>query len=177
MSSESHLNSVHLDTLRREEFRKVRESLLGAVGDQTRRGDSIKADKTDKTDTGSTLFHSLEDRIPEGLDFVILDKEKVYQLKVGVNTVGRLSDNDVPIPDPYLSRRHCAILVHAAGNCEIYDVASKNGTFVNGTRIEGRTPLNSGDEIRMCDRQYIFLRREEIKEDDLPLSGDRTQTS
>jgi hypothetical protein len=172
MSSDPHLDSVHLDTLRREEFRRVRESILGAVGDMTRRG---QLKPNDKTDGGSTLFHSLEDRIPPGLDFVILDKEKVYQLKVGVNTIGRLSDNDVPIPDPYLSRRHCAILVHAAGNCEIYDVASKNGTFINGTRIEGRTPLNSGDEIRMCDRQYIFLRREEIK-DDLPLSGDRTQT-
>jgi pSer/pThr/pTyr-binding forkhead associated (FHA) protein len=174
MSSDPHLDSVHLDTLRREEFRRVRESILGAVGDLTRRGEQPKPG--DKTDAGSTLYHKLEDRIPPGHDFVILDKEKVYQLKFGVNTVGRLSDNDVPIPDPYLSRRHCAILVHAAGNCEIYDVASKNGTFVNGNRIEGRTALKSGDEIRMCDRQYIFLRREEIKDDDLPLSGDRTQT-
>jgi hypothetical protein len=172
MSSESRLDSVHLDTLRREEFRRARESLLGAVGEQTRRG-AVLQPPGDKTDAGSTLFHKFADRIPAGLDFVILDKEKVYQLKIGVNTVGRLSDNDVPIADPYLSRRHCAILVHAAGNCEIYDVASKNGTFVNGTRIEGRTPLSSGDEIRMCDRQYIFLRREELKEDD-PLSGGRT---
>ena len=171
MNSEPRLDSVHLDTLRREEFRRVRESLLGAVGEQTRRGEALPSG--DKTDAGSTLFHKLGDRIPAGLDFVILDKEKVYQLKIGVNTVGRLSDNDVPIPDPYLSRRHCAILVHAGGHCEIYDVASKNGTFVNGTRIEGRTALNSGDEIRMCDRQYIFLRREELRDDDL-LSGGRT---
>jgi hypothetical protein len=172
MNSEPRLDSVHLDTLRREEFRRVRESLLGAVGEQTRRGEALPQPTGDKTDAGSTLFHKFADRIPAGLDFVILDKEKVYQLKIGVNTVGRLSDNDVPIPDPYLSRRHCAILVHAAGNCEIYDVASKNGTFVNGTRIEGRTPLSSGDEIRMCDRQYIFLRREEL--DEGPVSGGRT---
>jgi FHA domain-containing protein len=165
MSSESRLDSVHLDTLRREEFRRARESLLGAVGEQTRRGEVPQPGE--KTDGGSTLFHKFADRIPPGLDFVILDKEKVYQLKVGVNTIGRLSDNDVPIADPYLSRRHCAILVHAAGHCEIYDVASKNGTFVNGARIEGRTALSSGDEIRMCDRQYIFLRRENLDEDEL----------
>lgn len=166
-----HLDSVHLDTLRREEFRRARESLLGAVGEQTRRGTPVVS--PDKTEDKSTLFHKLDDRIPPGLDYVIVDKESVYQLKIGVNTVGRLSDNDVPIPDPYLSRRHCAILIHAAGHCEIYDVASKNGTFVNGLRIEGRIALKSGDEIRMCDRQYIFLRREELKDD----AGDRTQTT
>ena len=39
-------------------------------------------------------------------------KEYIYPLKVGINTVGRSPDNDVVVQDCYISRRHCAILVH-----------------------------------------------------------------
>src|SRR5438876_622376 len=63
-------------------------------------------------------------QLPAGQDFVLVEKDAIYRLRVGVNTVGRLLDNDVVIPDPYLSRRHCAILIHATKASEIYDVAS-----------------------------------------------------
>jgi hypothetical protein len=172
--NDSRLNSVHLDALRREQFRRARDHMLGAVGDQTRRAENMRSPAAGEH--GSTLHHNFSERIPAGLDFVLIDKEVVYQLKVGVNTVGRLSDNDVAIPDPYLSRRHCAILVHANGDCEVYDVASKNGTLINGKKVDGPTRLNSGDEIRMCDRVYLFLRRTEMDSDDKgPNTGDRTQ--
>ena len=97
-----------------------------------------------------------------------MDKEAVYHLKLGVNTIGRLSDNDVVIPDPFLSRRHPAILIHTDEKCELHDVASKNGTYVNGRKIDGPTRLNSGDEIRMCDRQYIFVRKADLQERSSP---------
>ena len=74
-----------------------------------------------------------------------------------MNTIGRLPDNDVVIEGPYVSRRHCAILVHASQGCELHDIASKNGTYVNGLRLCGPTPLASGDEIRMCERQFVFM--------------------
>ena len=169
--NDSRLNSVHLDALRREEFRRARDKMLGAVGEQTRRGEN----GVRPGEHGSTLAHSFGERMPPGLDFVLIDKEVVYQLRLGVNTIGRLSDNDVAIPDPYLSRRHCAILVHANGDCEVYDVASKNGTCVNGKKVDGPTRLNSGDEIRMCDRVYLFLRRTDLDNDEAPNTGDRTQ--
>ena len=38
-------------------------------------------------------------------------------------------------------------LVHAANFCEVHDVASRNGTLVNGRKIAGPTRLRSGDEI------------------------------
>jgi hypothetical protein len=160
--TDSRLNSIHLESLRREEFRRARDSLLGAVGEQTRRAEQVV--RNPNAPGSNTLLHKFSNRIPAGLDYVIMDKETAYPLKVGINTVGRLSDNDVAIPDPYLSRRHCAILVHATGDCEVHDVASKNGTYVNGRKIDGPTKLTSGDEIRMCDRQYIFLRRADLDE-------------
>jgi pSer/pThr/pTyr-binding forkhead associated (FHA) protein len=175
--SDTGLDSIHLESQRRENFRKAREHLLGAVGEETRRAASTAPPvQQQAADGSSTLFHKYSDRIPPGLDFVLMDKENIYQLKVGVNTIGRLADNDVPIPDPYLSRRHCAILIHTNGICEIHDVASKNGTFVNGKKIEGPTKLASGDEIRMCDRQYIFVRRADLKDDKSHENTERTES-
>src|SRR5207248_9898580 len=45
-----------------------------------------------------------------------------HALAVGRNTVGRLPDNDVVIASPYVSRRHCAILVLPDGGCIIQDL-------------------------------------------------------
>lgn len=161
--SDPHLDSVHLEALRREEFRQARESLLNAVGQETRRAAEIKRELEASAPAHSrTLLHSLSERIPPAYEFALMDKDHVYPLKVGLNTIGRLSDNDVIIPDPYLSRRHCAILVHASERCELHDVASKNGTFLNGKKIVSATLLQSGDEIRMCDRQFIFVRRSDL---------------
>ncbi len=75
--------------------------------------------------------------VPEGSDFWLRDKAGTYALKVGVNTIGRLPDNDVVLSGEFVSRRHCAILVHAGEGCEVYDIASKNGTFINGARLSG----------------------------------------
>jgi len=50
-----------------------------------------------------------------------------------------MPDNDVVLQDAYVSRRHCAILIHLTGErCELHDIASKNGTFPQ--RSENRRP-------------------------------------
>jgi hypothetical protein len=154
------LNSIHLEDPRRHEFRRAREALLGARGDCTRLADA----------GSKTAVQALEGCIPASCDCVVMDREQVYPLKVGLNTIGRLPDNDVVLADPYVSRRHCAILVHASKGFELHDVASKNGTFLNGRRLTGPTPIVSGDEIRMCDRHLIFVRRGDLPE----AVGDRT---
>jgi pSer/pThr/pTyr-binding forkhead associated (FHA) protein len=95
---------------------------------------------------------------PPGV-FCLVDEDGIHSLKVGLNTIGRLPDNDIPVADGSVSRRHCAVVVHATRGCEVYDTASKNGTFVNGERINGLTALNAGDKIRVCDRQFLFVSR------------------
>lgn len=55
---------------------------------------------------------------------------------------------DVVLPDPEVSRRHA--IVRALGeHPAIQDLGSLNGTFVNGRRIEGVTPLHVGDVLRL----------------------------
>jgi pSer/pThr/pTyr-binding forkhead associated (FHA) protein len=40
--------------------------------------------------------------------------------------------------------------------CELHDVASKNGTLLNGKKIPGPSRLQSGDQITLCGRRLTF---------------------
>ena len=62
-------------------------------------------------------------------------------------TLGRSSANELCYPDDAgLSRQHLA-LTRVNGQWQAEDLGSKNGTLVNGTRIEGSVPFRSGDRI------------------------------
>jgi hypothetical protein len=151
------LNSVHLDFPRRDDFRNARDALLGSRGTQTL---ALENGPDDWAGPGEhTMIQDPRERVPTGVHCWLTDQRSIYPLKVGINTIGRLPDNDVVVQAPYVSRRHCAILVHLGENCELHDIASKNGTFVNGHKLSGPTPLQSGDEIRMCDLRLVFLTR------------------
>jgi hypothetical protein len=61
-------------------------------------------------------------------------------------TLGRSDDDDLIIDDPGLSRRH-ALIETVDGAVLITDCGSRNGTFVNGSKITGTTALKDGDVI------------------------------
>ncbi len=151
-----HLNSIHLEAPRRDDFRKARARLLDACGDKTRYVIQQPEAPAGGADS-KTIMESLEKRLPLGADYALVDKECVFPLKVGLNTIGRLPDNDIVLEDAFVSRRHCAILIHTNEGSELHDVASKNGTYLNGNKLDGPTRLSSGDEIKMCERQLIFV--------------------
>lgn len=148
------LNSVHLEFPRREDFRRAREVLVGSRGEHT-----IAAEQALPAFTGGSRTFMEEDGggSRTSMEHWLVENGLTYPLKIGVNTIGRLLDNDVVIEGPYVSRRHCAIVVHARNGCELHDIASKNGTFVNGAKLSGPAHLANGDEIRMCDRLFIFM--------------------
>jgi len=60
-------------------------------------------------------------------------------------TIGRDVDNDIPLDDSKLSRRHCRI-VRAPEGFVLEDMESSNGSYVNGERA-GRQVLSAGDTI------------------------------
>jgi hypothetical protein len=149
--SDPRLCSVHLETHpRRADYRRAREELLAACGQQTLALDQAHSEELESLRAGPS------ERAASPGRFCLIDQDGLHNLKVGLNTIGRLPDNDIPVADGSVSRRHCAIVVHASHVCEVYDTASKNGTFVNGERINGLTALKSGDKIRVCDRQFVF---------------------
>ncbi len=146
------LNSIHLPAPRREQFRAARSDLLNACGLATMAGE-----KPAPLTGQHTAILDGDKHIPTGVKYVLVEKDCIYPLKTGINTVGRMPDNDVVLADPYVSRRHVAILVHAENGCELHDVASKNGTLLNGRPVAGRAQLHPGDQIQVSDHVLVFL--------------------
>ena len=155
--SDPRLQSMHLEGQpRREQFRAAREAIHAACGSQTIAGD-IRIALPDEQLDAPTLAAPPGGFPSAGrFTFYLKDGANVYPLHIGMNSVGRLPDNDVIIRDECVSRRHCAILVHSDLRCELHDVASKNGTQLNGKRIAGPTRLQSGDQILMCNHKLTF---------------------
>lgn len=72
--------------------------------------------------------------------------ERDFPLTHGVNVVGRTEDAAVRIDRTEVSRCHARIVVDGT-TATLEDLGSKNGTYLNGRRVEGPTTLSSGDEI------------------------------
>src|SRR5262245_54111883 len=117
--SDPRLNSVHLEAPRRQEFRRAREALLGARGWQTLAAES-SPDSDQRPGEQHTLIPNADAPAVTELRFWLQDRDYIYPLKVGLNTIGRAQDNDIVIEDSYVSRRHCAVLVHASNVCELH---------------------------------------------------------
>jgi len=81
--------------------------------------------------------------------FVGLDgAEKSYRLQTHRPfTLGRDPGNDIILRDPKVSRHHAEI-VFERGFFVLHDLASANGTYVNGKRIRV-APLTHGARLRM----------------------------
>jgi ABC-type multidrug transport system ATPase subunit len=60
--------------------------------------------------------------------------------------IGRAPDNDLVLDDRLVSRYHAELRKRKDGGLEIADLASQNGTFVNGRRIATQ-PLSGSDTI------------------------------
>ncbi len=81
--------------------------------------------------------------------FVGLDgAEKSYRLQTHRPfTLGRDPGNDIILRDPKVSRHHAEI-VFERGFFVLHDLASANGTYVNGKRVRV-APLTHGARLRM----------------------------
>lgn len=149
------LQSVHLEAPpRRDAFRQARARVQSALGSYTIAGD-LRPSAGEGTDLTPKLGTPVE---PVSVCW-LLDQGKQIPLNVGLNSIGRLPDNDIVIDDPTISRRHCAVVVHSDLRVELHDVASKNGTTINDRKLAGPTPLQDGDEICLCERKLIFVKQ------------------
>ena len=69
-----------------------------------------------------------------------------------MTTFGRASDNDVVLYDDSISSHHAALENIPLG-LSLRDLASTNGTFVNGTRID-QAVITEGDSVRLGATQF-----------------------
>ncbi len=105
--------------------------------------------------------HSPSSPAPVGATLTVLSTGHCLKLKAAPEWIVGRKDNQRDIyPDLDLgvdggldagvSRRHARIIAHESSYL-VEDLASANGTFLNGVRlqIQRPVPLNSGDELRL----------------------------
>ncbi len=73
----------------------------------------------------------------------------------GPCVIGRRSDNDLPLNNGQVSRRH-ALLARLHHAWWLNDLGSRNGTLVNGRRLGSAHRLRDGDEIRIANRCLTY---------------------
>jgi len=70
-----------------------------------------------------------------------------------VTSLGRDVNNGIVLDDPFASADH-AVLTYRGRSWYVEDLASTNGTFVNGVPVEGVGPLGFGDELQVGEIRF-----------------------
>jgi len=78
-----------------------------------------------------------------------------HPLREAATRIGRLSDNDIVLDTPKVSRHH-AVIVDTGTSWVINDLRSSNGVQVQHERIRSATPLHDGDHIRIGEHEFTF---------------------
>ena len=81
-----------------------------------------------------------------------------FTLLPGENVIGRDPDATVRIDHSLVSRRHARVSVEG-DRALLEDLESRNGTFLNGRRVESPTPLHDGDVLGLGNLALIVERR------------------
>ena len=156
------LNSGHFDDFsRRHQYRRARQDVLAARGLLTLTAEQL-GNWVGEADDWPSLLPIRPDQVVPGIKYYLVDFQErcSFPIKTGLNTVGRLTSNNIVLEDIWISRRHCVLLAHARGGCELHDTASLNGTFVNGERVRTPVRLAPGDWVQVCKRLLRFVNTE-----------------
>lgn len=73
---------------------------------------------------------------------------RVFDVPVGITLIGRESSTDLPVLDQQVSRRH-AQFISDGQICELVDLGSANGTFVDDERLTPQAPVTLADGARI----------------------------
>ena len=70
-------------------------------------------------------------------------------------SIGRSREADIPLLDDKVSRVHCGIRL-SEGEFYLKDLKARNGTFVNGKRVEDTIQLKEGDRIQIGSTIFVL---------------------
>jgi hypothetical protein len=97
-----------------------------------------------------------------------LTKKRVFPFYAKM-IIGRHSTNDIPLPDRTVSKRH-AVIGRVRGQAVVKDLGSRNGTSVNGQKVE-KAILSCGDRLKVGSVMLRFF-----QEDETPTRKDADNT-
>jgi hypothetical protein len=101
-------------------------------------------------------------RPPEASELVVEDSDifapgTQFALENGSVSIGRSAGSDIVVKsDDYASGRHAQLSRHG-GLLYVEDLGSTNGTFVNGSKAVGATPLRDGDTVKIGSTTFRFV--------------------
>lgn len=92
-------------------------------------------------------------RPPELLAWLIMKEGsrigQVFELDPAGTDIGREPANHIVLDDPKVSAFHAKIKVEEGKQLMVWDLASANGTFVNGEKVTAPVPIKENDAIRV----------------------------
>lgn len=129
---------------------EVRTPDTRSAGDTSQPGAFVSPASTGTSSGG--MHNPLRHETGDPTRLVIIEPKKrkgsAFEIE-GVIGIGRESDNTVMIAgDAFVSSYHARVWT-SDGQILIDDRGSKNGTFVNGAKLEGQKPLHTGDRIQI----------------------------
>lgn len=71
--------------------------------------------------------------------------------------IGRAPSNTIPLDGQLVSRNHAMVQASDGGIYQVFDLGSRNGTFLNGRRITAPSDLRDGDYITVGGFEMTFL--------------------
>jgi len=80
--------------------------------------------------------------------------QKTFPMPSDLTVIGRRQDCDLCIPLMSVSRKHCQIIVNN-DTLKIRDLKSRNGTYLNGKRIDEAT-AKSGDYLKIGSLTFLL---------------------
>jgi DNA-binding winged helix-turn-helix (wHTH) protein len=142
--------------------------LRSALGDQGRQGRFIRtvhgfgyafaSEAVDQDDEKRAVAAAPPGAPPigrPGIECWLSWGDRDYPLAPGPQTIGRDAGAGVRIDALSISRAHARITC-SGGAVVLEDLQSKNGTWVNGTRVAGGVSLDDGDEVRCGSITFVF---------------------
>ncbi len=72
----------------------------------------------------------------------------IFDLLDGETLVGRSPECTIPLEFQGISRKHFKVYVKD-NDCQVEDLGSSNGTFLNNTKVEGKVTVQKGDMVKL----------------------------
>jgi len=109
-------------------------------------------------DRSGRAYRSRANGVPEFVveDSEVLAPETRFEIGDGETSVGRSTSSTIVLrSDDYASGRHAQLTRHG-GLLYVEDLGSTNGTFVNGSKTVGATPIRHGDTVRVGSTTFRY---------------------